>query len=315
MAMSARKIMRTLKSVFVMFTLMSFVAASCEEAPVETDPVDSNTSQIDVFAAAQSSGDLQSPDLDEASGLVASRSNDLYLWTHNDSGGSPSLFLISTVGADSGRFVLSGADNVDWEDIAIGPGPDAGVQYLYVGDIGDNRAVRDNLTIYRLPEPDLNDQNIPATQNLTNIESIDFIYSNGARDAESLMVDPLTNDIYVVSKRESQVGVYVLPFPQATNEMDTAEFLINIPFTMFTAGDISSDGSEILIKNYFNVYYWQRANGQTIAEALAIVPQKIGYTPEPQGEAICFSNKGDGFFTLSEMDSDQPVPILFYRRN
>lgn len=310
-----RMIMKTLKTVLVLFTLLSFVAAGCKELPAETDPVDTSIIQSNAFAAGQSLGELEATDLDEASGLAASRSNGQYLWTHNDSGGNPTLFLISTAGADAGRFILSGASNVDWEDIAIGPGPDPGIQYLYVADIGDNRGQREGLTIYRFPEPDLSLQNIPASQNVTNYETIEFIYSNGARDTETLMVDPLTNDIYIVSKREAQVGLYVLPFPQTVNEKDTAEFVMNLPFTMFTAGDISSDGSEILIKNYFNIYYWQRTGNQSIAEALAVSPQRLGYSPEPQGEAICFSSTSNGFFTLSEKDANQPVPVLFYRRN
>jgi hypothetical protein len=307
--------MKTLKSLLVLFTLMSFVAAGCKDAPAEIDPLDTTIQQSNLFAIAQSLGDLQAPDLDEASGVAASRSNDLYLWTHNDSGGDPALFLTTTIGADSGRFVLSGAQNIDWEDIAVGPGPDVALQYIYVADIGDNRAVRSSLTIYRVPEPDLNVLDIPVTQNLANVEAINYVYSNGARDAETLMVDPLTNDIYIVSKREAQVGLYLLPFPQSTTEMDTAKFLVNMPFTNFTAGDISADGSEILIKNYFNIYYWPRANGQTVQQALTAVPQRLAYTTEPQGEAICFSLNANGFYTLSEMDSGDPVPLLFYRRN
>jgi hypothetical protein len=313
--MGVTTMMRTLKSLLLLITLMGVIAAGCKDAPSEVDPIDTTTAQSNLFSSAQPLGYLQSADLNEASGLIASRSNDLYLWTHNDSGGSPTLFLVSTIGADSGRFVLSGTNNVDWEDIAIGPGPDAGVQYLYVGDIGDNRAVRENLTIYRFPEPDLNIRDIPTSQNVANVESINFVYSNGARDAESLLVDPVTRDIYIISKREAQVGLYVLPFPQDVAQIDTAQFLINIPFTSFTAADISIDGSEILVKNYFNIYYWRRASGQTIAEALTAEPQKLNYAPEPQGESICFSNTGNGFYTLSEMDANQPVPILFYRRN
>ena len=39
----------------------------------------------------------------------------------------------------SGRYGedLQGADLRDWEDMALGPGPKQGQDYLYVGDIGD----------------------------------------------------------------------------------------------------------------------------------------------------------------------------------
>ena len=43
----------------------------------------------------------------------------------------------------------------DFEDITIGAGPEEGVDYIYVGDIGNNNYDRTILYIYRFPEPDL----------------------------------------------------------------------------------------------------------------------------------------------------------------
>ena len=294
--------------------LATFVAAGCKEVSGDDDPKDD--SQIsNLFAAGQEVGSIASEDIDEASGLVSSRSNNNYLWTHNDSGGEPIVYLMSKTGAEASQARLEGSQNTDWEDIAMGPGPDDAIQYLYVGDIGDNRATRNNLTIYRVAEPDLNVPNIPSSQTLSNVEAINYVYSNGARDAESLMVDPLTKDIYIVSKRESQVGLYVLPFPQSVVEMDTAEFIMSMPYTGFVGGDISFDGTEVLIKTYFEVYHWARPNGVTIKDALSEKPSRLMYTAEPQGEAICFSTDGSGFYTVSEKNSADPVPLFFYRRN
>ena len=36
------------------------------------------------------------------------------------------------------RLDIAGADNCDWEDIAVGPGPDPQKTYIYIGDIGGN---------------------------------------------------------------------------------------------------------------------------------------------------------------------------------
>ena len=43
----------------------------------------------------------------------------------------------------------------DWEDIAVGPGPEPGVSYVYIGDIGDNLRLRSTISLLRFPEPDL----------------------------------------------------------------------------------------------------------------------------------------------------------------
>ena len=65
-------------------------------------------------------------------------------------------------------------------------------------------------------------------------------------------------------------------------------------------GDISKDGSQILIKTYLAVFYWKRTEKQSLVEALKVVPMRLPYVPEPQGEAIGFNFKGDAYFTLSE---------------
>ena len=52
--------MKTLGSLFILFTLMSFVAAGCKDAPAEIDPVDSTIQQTNLFAAAQSMLDMLS---------------------------------------------------------------------------------------------------------------------------------------------------------------------------------------------------------------------------------------------------------------
>lgn len=297
------------------FLIIALCANGCKSTGDDINPQIDNQEVTDLFSARQSLGEIQIDDLDEASGLAHSRSNALYLWSHNDSGGDPQLYLMTEAGADSGRFVLDGAQNVDWEDMAIGTGPTPNVDYLYAGDIGDNRAVRSSYTIYRVEEPDLNVTNIPATSTLTNVESIDFVYEDGARDAEALMVDPATNDIYVVSKREASVILYVLPFPQQTAQMDTAERVTVLPFTQITAADISPDGNEVLIKNYLNIYHWAKTGSESIGELLRTAPSRLTYTVEPQGEAIAWHSNGNRFYTISETGNNQPVVLYNYTRN
>ena len=51
---------------------------------------------------------------------------------------------------------LAGVENRDWEDIAVGPGPDASKSYVYVADIGDNEGQYQYKYIYRFEEPVLN---------------------------------------------------------------------------------------------------------------------------------------------------------------
>ena len=65
-----------------------------------------------------------------------------------------------------GRFNLTGVQMYDFEDIALGPGPEGpgGPDYIYVGDIGNNwdknnehcRGINAlDYVVYRIPEPDM----------------------------------------------------------------------------------------------------------------------------------------------------------------
>ena len=94
------------------------------------------------FSSGVNQGNIDTPLITEASGLAGSRVNPGVLWTHNDSGGLPRVFALDLTGHLLGTWNLPGVNANDYEDIAVGPGPEAGVSYLYVGDIGDNGVVK-----------------------------------------------------------------------------------------------------------------------------------------------------------------------------
>ncbi|MGB3781219.1 MAG: hypothetical protein WA960_22830, partial [Tunicatimonas sp.] len=238
---------------------------------------------------------------------------------HNDSGGDPKVYLISDRGTTQATYSLLGANSRDWEDIAAGPGPVAGETYLYVGDIGDNNAQHAIKTVYRFVEP-LAADSLPGNV-IRPVDAIRFVYPDGPRDAETLLVDPFTKDLYVLSKRDKFVHVYRAAFPQNTESIDTLELLGQLPrqqvgiLEQLVGGDISADGKEVLLKSYVQVFYWQRADGKTpLVDLLQTEPQVLTYRPEPQGEAIGFATDGSGYFTLSEAQSGIEPRLYFYPR-
>ena len=130
-------------------------------------------------------GRAPTPPAGELSGLVRSRSGGF--WTHNDSGDSPRIFGLGRDGRLRSEVALAGAENVDWEDIAIRG------RTLYVGDIGDNLAQRPEIVVYRLPEP-------PPGATSAAAERIALRYPDGAHDAEALLVDPRDGSLVIVTK-------------------------------------------------------------------------------------------------------------------
>lgn len=307
-------LMRNLIAILLFFVL---TAHSCKAPQSDTNPQIDTQDFSTLFLGGVAESELRIPDLEEASGLVNSRSNSFYFWSHNDSGGSPTLYLFTREGTDSMRVDLSGAVNIDWEELAMGPGPIDNVNYLYVGDFGDNNAIRNSYTIYRTPEPDLNVVDLPSNMSLAQneYESISFMYEDGPRDAEAFFVEPSTKDIYIISKREPSVILYKIAFPQSTKETNTAERVMVLPFTYITAADISPSGNEILIKNYMNIYHWQKNGNETIQEILSKQPSRLRYNPEPQGEAIAWETDESSYYSISESNGSDPVVLFKYSRN
>ncbi len=251
-------------------------------------------------------GRVNAPELREASGIVASRRNPGLLWVHND-GGHGLLYAIDEHAQLVETFRLTGVQMTDWEDIAVGPGPDAGVAYLYVGDIGDNNDDRVSAAVYRVPEPVVTPSLASVTTSLPGAVALPFTYADKAHNAETLLLDPATADLYVVTKRgKHPSGVYADPAPQSTTTMDLAE-VDELAFgtgmlagsNRATGGDISPDGQSILLRTYSNAFLWKRA-GRSVAATLAGDPCPVALAQEPQGEGIGFSADGKSYFSISE---------------
>jgi hypothetical protein len=280
------------------------VSVSCLRK--NSTPGDSN-----IFLPSKRLGELREKKLGEVSGLAASVTNPGFLWTHNDSGNPAVVYLVDEDLKIRLTCKLKGAKNRDWEDIAVGPGPDGNKRYVYVADIGDNNSKYAVKFIYRFEEPKLTDQGGELT--ISSFDTIAFRLEDGKKDTESIMIDPETKNIYMVSKREKPVYLYELKYPYSLKDTSTAIKLFSIPLTQIVAAGISADGNEILMKNYDNIYYWN-LRGRPAAEVLKQKPEVLKYTQEPQGEAIAFNIDGSGFYTLSEKIPGEKTFLYFYAK-
>lgn len=246
-------------------------------------------------------GEVDNSQLDEASGIVVSRRNPHLLWSHNDSGDENRIFALRDDGQIVGIFHLPGCLARDWEDIAIGPGPTPGVPYLYIGDIGDNLQMWPDVSVCRVAEPDVDlHASTVVREDLPDVSVFRFRYPDQPKDAEALLVDPLTGDLFIVSKREQRSAVYRAKAPLRADQMQTLEKVAELSFNYVTGGDISADGRHIVLKTLRKVLHWTRHPQQAVAQALAMQPQRLPYIREPQGEAIGWSSQPLGYYTISE---------------
>ncbi|MCU0611599.1 MAG: hypothetical protein MUE60_07410 [Candidatus Eisenbacteria bacterium] len=254
----------------------------------------------------------------EASGIVASRRNAGVLWTQNDSGNPNTIYAMSENGTHLGAYTISGATNRDWEDIAIAYDAEGDRYLIYVGDIGDNNGAYVDKYVYLVEEPEVSPSQPPVTVTLHGMQRITFQYPGGVRyNAETLLIDPLTNDLYVVTKQGGGIAtVFRAAFPQSTAETIVLEQVAGIAGLGGTAvgGDISPSGREILIKTYGQMYHWRRGPGQTVGEAFGSARTALPYVQEPQGEAVCWMANLMGYHTISEEQGGVPAHLYLYRR-
>jgi hypothetical protein len=214
--------------------LLFFIFAEAKSAALDS-----------LFGSSIAIKEISNPKLEEISGLAFGKFNPGVIYVHTDSGGESAVYILDSLGNELGKITLLGVQNRDWEDIAVGPGPD-GQSYIYVGEIGDNLAVHEEIAVFRFPEPE---KILPEMK--VSPETITLNFPGGARDAETLMIDPITADLFILSKRDSVNTLYRLPAGDFAKGKATLEELIKLPFTSATGGDISQDGTQILIKKYF----------------------------------------------------------------
>lgn len=249
--------------------------------------------------------------LDEVSGLVASREQPGVLWVHNDSGDDARVYAIRGDGSLVATVEVAGASAYDWEDMAIVSGPEAGDDTLYMGDMGDNREERRDIAVYKVSEPDV--AAVPdgaaapegAERVSTSEPATRFVlrFPDGAHDAETLLADPVSGDLYVITKDlQGRSGVYRAAAIDggSVGEMDLVVTLDLGAGGLATAGDITAAGDAIAVRTYLSVFVWGRREGETVAEAFRRAPCRAPRPADLGGEAFGFDPDGRGYTTTVE---------------
>jgi len=288
------------------------------------------------FNAYDDKGPIENSELDEASGLVYSNNNPGYLWSFNDSGNPNKIFLLDSNGKGLINYTLNGSPNRDWEAISIFKDSN-GNSSLFVAEIGDNYAQFNSYFLYWFNEPKVE---FTGTSNRTldNVSKLEFTLSDGSkRDMETILIDQKTKDVYIISKREDLKKLYMISADKLVNgNVTKAEFVKDLDFsnpfssneavkTYFyvTDGNVSPDNTEILIRNYGEIYYWKRETNETIPQALSrqakVVPSRTKYSSldqqgEAQGEGVSFSTSADGYYSISENSDGNPSHLYFFKR-
>ncbi|MER7510887.1 WD40 repeat domain-containing protein [Streptomyces lavendulae] len=229
---------------------------------------------------------ITDPRITESSGLAASRIHPGVYWTHNDSDDGPYVYAVdSATGRTVARVTMSGIGTPrDVEAISLGPDGQ-----LYVGDIGDNRdGTWDHVWIYRFPEPkELRDTTVKA-------EQFTVTYADGPRNAEALMVHPVTGRAYIASKNEQRGGLYEGPERLSADGPNVFRRIADVPWV--TDGAFSPDGGHLTLRGYFTArtYPWRdgrpEGGGERVDAPWQGQAESVTYTPD--GKTLMFGAEG-----------------------
>jgi len=178
---------------------------------------------------------LADPAIEESSGLVIDAGSGLFV-TVNDSGDSGRVF---TVDPATGSTVGTTRWDQRPRDVeALAP---AGPGEVWVADIGDNDAERDVVSVRRVPvgRGDLD---------ASGTASYDLVYPSGARDAETLMVDP---DGRLVIVTKGLLGGEVLRTEGPLDaDRPNAMSRIGVAVPIATDGAFFPDGRHLIVRSY-----------------------------------------------------------------
>lgn len=229
------------------------------------------------------------PQIAESSGLVAGAG---VVVTVNDSGDSNRVFTVDASTGDTVGITRWQGEARDNE--ALAP---AGDGEVWVGDIGDNAARRDHVSVARVPYG-RGDKTVTAP-------TYELVYPDGPHDAETLLSDPATGRLYVVVK-EFIGRLYAAPEkldPDGPNRLEPLGEVLGIA----TDGAFFPDGKHLVLRNYGQavVYTWPGLDRVGRFD-LPAQRQGEGIAVAPDGQVL-LSSEGEGAEVLKvALPFDEP---------
>ena len=216
------------------------------------------------------------PSIAESSGLVVSARSPGILWTHGDSGTGNVLYAVDAHGGLVSRVVVHGNAMLDWEDLTSD-----GAGHLWLADSGNNDSDRQNLALYRIPEPD------PHATEVSTDGMVRFRYP----DQKALYRFPAMDGDVVLEKLSS----FELGGPDDRTGGKV------------TAASISPDGQRLAVLTYHEVYLFSRpASGDDwLASPAGSFPLVQAVTAQCEaiawsGDDLLITNEDGALFRVSQ---------------
>jgi hypothetical protein len=122
-----------------------------------------------------------------------------------------------------------------------------------------------------------------------------FTYSDMPHNAETLLADPKSQQLWAVTKQLAHGRVYVLPTHLSRTRVNIAR-PISREGGLITDGAVSPDGSRYVLRDYVNA---------TVFGGLPVGSERkvVSLPYQPQGEAVTWTADGQALLVASERDN------------
>lgn len=263
--------------------------------------------------------------LDESSAAVLSAAHPRAFYSINDSGNDPVLYAFDTTGSALGRWVVRKAGSDDWEALAVAPcarsGGDSTRSCVYIGDVGDNRAERPSITIYRVAEPE---SLVASSVGELFPDSLVARYADGAHNVESMVMGG-DGSLLLITKEPARgpVGaarpalVYrIAPRRWSPGDTARAELVDSLPIypsyaTRHTVTDAALDrgGRVLVVRTYDHAYLFatDSLTGRALPGVAPALCDLRGLR-EAQGEGVGIAAVGADVARLLLTSEGEPTP-------
>ncbi len=223
---------------------------------------------------------------DEISGITRSQSYPGILYLHNDSSGGPRIYAIDEHTCKTkATFTIRGAKARDFE--AIASGRDAkGRPIIWLGDIGDNRDSWPYVEVLKIREP-----HTLASQSLT-ASTYRVTYPDIPHNAETLLANPNSSQVWIVTKQLAHGSLYALPNPLKKNNRAVQ---LRTEGGLITDGAVSPLGDRYVLRTYFDATVF---SGLPAGKEL----KTFDLPAQVQGEAVTWTADGKALLIASERD-------------
>ena len=228
--------------------------------------------------------------LNETSGMVTFDGRTV--WIVEDGSNPDQIREVDTTGNLIRAFEVSDAKNIDWEALTRDTEGN-----IYIGDFGNNQNDRDNLRIYRLPDPrEEKGDKIPSeTIHFTYPDQKDFppAAEEFRFDAEALFHSG--SYLYILIKNRSRpfdgtARVYRVPdragtyVAEAVTQLNLCE---DRRSCQVTDAALSPNGRRLVLLGYGNLWVFEDFD----RDGFGSEPRRIALQTNTQLEGICFASE------------------------